>query len=60
MQYMVTSLYVVMLSIERFTVIASLYMVTDNSVLLLGAWLILAAREIFLGKRDDSSFVRSI
>ena len=33
-QYMVTSLYVVTLSIERFTVIASIYMVTDNSVLL--------------------------
>ena len=48
--YMVTSLYVIMLSIERFMVIASLYMVTDNS----------ATREIFLGKRDDSSFVRSI
>ena len=58
---MVTSLYVVMLSIERFTVIVSLYTVTDNSVLLPGAWLILAvAREIFLGKRDDSSFVCSI
>ena len=58
---MVASLYVVMLSIERFTVIALLYMVTDNSVLLPGAWLILvAAREIFLGKLDDSSFVGSI
>ena len=44
---MVTSLYAVMLSIERFTVIALLFMVTDKSVLLLGAWLILAAaREI--------------
>ena len=55
---MITSLYVVMLSIERFTVTVSLYTVTDNSVLLLGAWLILAAaREIILGKRDDSSYV---
>ena len=50
--YMVTALYnVVMLSIERVTVIVSLYTVTDNSVLLLGAWLILAAaREIIFGK----------
>ena len=34
-------------------VMASLYMVTENSVLLLSAWLILeAAREIVLGKGD--------
>ena len=47
-QYMVTSLCVVKFSIERLTVIVSQYMITDNSVVLLGAWLILAtASEIF-------------